>query len=60
MYSHEIQQLMELRNFLITFQDYVNLCNTSPQITGVYYDYEKDYFNIKTTDNYDWSFKIRR
>ena len=51
MYSHEIQQLMELRNFLITFQEYAKICSTSPQIRGVFYDYEKDYFRIKTTDN---------
>lgn len=55
MYSHEIQQLLKIRNNLVTLQEYKWIV-TSPQIT--YVKYENDEFKIKTSDNYNFVLKI--
>lgn len=60
MYSWEIQQLMELRNYLLEIKDYVDITSTSPQIYLMCYDYSTDKYYWKTNDNYEWSFKVRR
>ncbi len=60
MYSWEIQQLMELRNYLLEIQDYINVTSTSPQIYLMCYDHYNDKYYWKTNDNYEWNFKVRR
>lgn len=60
MYSWEIQQLMELRNFLLEIKDYIEITSTSPQIYLIGYDYNTDTYYWETNDNYKWSFKVRR
>lgn len=55
MYSHEIEELLMVRNYLITLQEYKWIV-TSPQV--VYVKYENDEFYIKTSDNYTFKLKI--
>lgn len=58
MYSWEIEQLLRLRNYLISNKEYFNIIDTSPQINHVKYDgWNKDY-NIWTDDNYYFKFKV--
>lgn len=59
MYSHEIERLMKIKNYIINYSDYFEILNTSPQINFVKYNYNDDTFNIKTKDNYDFNFKIK-
>lgn len=60
MYSWEIQQLMELKNYLISVREYLNICDTSPQIREVKYDPYQDNFMIDTDDNYKVYFKVKK
>lgn len=60
MYSHDIKQLLEMKNYLITVKEYVKIYETSPQITEISYNGYDDAFNIKTKDNYDLKFKIKK
>lgn len=60
MYSHEIKELVEMRNHLLTIKEYVNIYKTSPQITEISYNGYDDAFNIKTKDGYDVKFKIKK
>lgn len=57
MYSWEIEKLIELRNQLISIQEYVEIIKTSPQIDHVLY--QDEHFNLFTTDNYHFKFKIK-
>lgn len=58
MYSYEIQQLMELKNYLLDVQEYFRVCNSS-QIIRIKYNPFDDTFYIETNDNYKWTFKVR-
>lgn len=58
MYSHEIQQLLELRNYLITNIEYFNIIDTSPQINRVRYNPYCDEFETWTNDNYYFKYKV--
>ena len=60
MYSWEIQQLMELRNYLLSVKEYIDICNTSPQIARVSYNPFDNDFSIYTKDNYNWKFKVKK
>jgi hypothetical protein len=60
MYTWEIQNLMELKNYLISVRDYLYICQTSPQIREVKYDPYQDNFMIDTDDNYKVYFKVRK
>lgn len=60
MYSHEIQQLLELRNYLLSVKEYFNICETSTQITRVSYDSYNNEFMIQTNDNYKFKFKVKK
>lgn len=57
MYSWEIKQLIELKNSVITIQDYCEIVRTSPQIDHVLY--KDECFNLFTTDNYHFKLKIK-
>jgi len=57
MYSHEIQELLKLKNYLISVQDYIKIIE-SKQIDHIKYD--NGLFYLWTTDNYRFIFKIRR
>ena len=58
MYSHEIQQLFELRNYLISNIEYLNIIDTSPQINHVRYNSYSDEFETWTNDNYYFKYKV--
>ena len=57
MYSNEIENLLKLRNYLVTVQEYINIIK-SPQIDHI--KYENDMFYMWTNDNYSFTLKIRR
>lgn len=57
MYSHEIEALVELRNHLLSIQDYVEIIQTSPQVDHVLYN--QDHFEMFTDDGYAFKFKIK-
>lgn len=60
MYSWEIAKLLELRNYLLSVKEYFYICDTSPQISRVYYDSYNNEFNIETTDRYKFKFKVKK
>jgi hypothetical protein len=60
MYTWEIQNLMQLKNYLINVEEYLQICNTSPQIREVKYDPYQDNFMIETDDNYKVYFKVKK
>ena len=60
MFSWEIDELIKYRNYLITIQDYINICKTSPQIYLYEYNGIEDKYHFKTKDKYEWYFKVRR
>lgn len=57
MYSHEIQQLLELKNYVLELKEYIEVIRTSPQIDHI--KYENDQFIFDTTDNFHLKFKIK-
>ena len=59
MKSEEIEDLLELKEFLISVQEWFMICGTSPQIRDMYYDREKDEFYIETDDRYVFHFKVQ-
>lgn len=60
MYSYEIQKLLEIKQFLLESKEYLEICEKSPQIIRITYDSFNDFFTIKTNDNYEFKFKVRR
>ena len=59
MYSHEIEELLRVRNNLVTVQEYLEICKSS-QVNCVKYNAEKNNFEIHTKDNYHFILKIER
>lgn len=57
MYSHEIEKLLKLRNYLVSIQEYLEIVK-SPQIDHI--KYENDMFYLWTNDGYTFTLKIRR
>lgn len=57
MYSYEIENLLKLKNYLVSVQEYLEIVK-SPQIDHI--KYESDAFNIWTNDNYNFTLKIRK
>ena len=60
MFTWEIKNLMELRQYLITAQEYLTICKTSPQIREVKYDAFQDNFMIETDEDYKVYFKVKK
>ena len=59
MYSYEIEQLLKMRNYLLSVKEYFYICDNSPQIARVTYNPFDDIFIIYTNDNYEFKFKVR-
>ena len=57
MYSHEIQELLKVRNNLISVKEYLKIIK-SPQINQIKFDDEQ--FYLWTDDNYKFTLKIRK
>lgn len=62
MYSHEIDQLLKLRNFLLSREEYLEVVNPkkNPQINFAKYDSQNDSLEVNTTDNYHFKFKVKK
>lgn len=59
MYSHEIERLLKIKQYIISYNEYADILVTSPQINYVKYEQKDDTFNIKTEDRYDFKFKVK-
>ena len=57
MYSEEIKKLLELRNYYVTYKEYIEIIK-SPQIDHI--KYENQGFTIWTTDGYNFKLKLRK
>lgn len=58
MYSYEIQQLLQLKNYLLSNKEYIDMINTSPQINHVRYNPYENEFETWTDDNYYFKYKV--
>ena len=61
MYSHEIKQLLELKNYLLDRKEANKILNIkdSPQINHIKYNTYDDNFEMWTSDNYYFKFKVK-
>ena len=59
MYSHEIERLLKIRQYLISCSEYFEILSTSPQIDHVKYNGNNDEIEIHTNDNYHFKVKIK-
>lgn len=57
MYSEEIKNLLELKNYYIEVKEYLKIIN-SPQVDHI--KYENQSFNVWTKDGYYFKFKLKR
>lgn len=60
MYSHEIERLLKIKNYIINNEDYLNILLSSPQINFIEYNGYDDKIHIKTDDRYDFKTKVKR
>lgn len=60
MYSHEIENLLKIRNYLLKSEEYIRMCESSKQIKSITYKPFEDTFYIATTDNYNFKFKVKK
>lgn len=60
MYSCEINQALESQNYNIDSETYIDICNTSPQISRVKYDPYDNKYEIWTNDNFYWKINVYR
>lgn len=60
MYSWEIQQLLELKQYLLEYQEYIEIIKTSPQINYVEYLSQEEQLHMTTDDRCDFKFKVKR
>lgn len=60
MYSHEIEQILKNQNYNIDSETYVNICDTSTQISKAKYNSYNDKYELWTSDNYYWKFSVYR
>lgn len=60
MYSYEIENLLKIRNYLLSSKEYINMCKTSNQIKSITYKPFEDTFYVATNDNYNFKFKVKK
>ena len=58
MYSHEIEEYLKIRNYLLTSREYIRILQESPQINHVIY--KDDVITIWTEDRYKFTLRIRK
>ena len=58
MYSWEIQNKLQKKNYILTGEEYIDICKNSSQISHVKYSGFDDTYEISTTDNYYWKFRL--
>lgn len=59
MYSHEIEEYLKLREYILNIQEYIAVVGSSPQINSVKYNDKEDKFEISTDDRYNFKFKVK-
>ena len=59
MYSWEIAQLLDMKQWLLEYQEYFNVIKTSPQIDYIEYLPNEDCLHMTTDDKYDFKFKVK-
>ena len=60
MYSWEITQFFEQRNYKIDSEDYLKICNSSNQISKIKYEPFGNNLGIWTNDKYYWKITVYR
>ncbi len=60
MYSSEIDQIIESQYYNIDSETYMDICNTSPQISRVKYEPYDNKYEIWTNDNFYWKINVFR
>lgn len=60
MYSHEVEQLLKIRNYLITYKEFIQITKSSPQINHIKYNPFEDNIEMWTTDNYYFKLKVKK
>ena len=58
MYSHEIEEYLKIRNYLLTAREYIKILQESPQINHVIY--KDDNITMFTEDGYKFILKIKK
>lgn len=58
MYSCEIDTLMKASGYDLPSKSYLEVCNSSPQISRVRYTPYDNFFEIWTHDNCYWKFVV--
>ncbi len=58
MYSWEIDNLLKLKNYVISNKDYFYICKSSPQICRLNYNPMENNFYMGTKDNFNFTFKV--
>ena len=58
MYSHEIEEYLKIRNYLLTAKEYIKILQESPQINHVIY--KDDVITIWAEDRYKFTLRIRK
>lgn len=62
MYSYEIKQLLELKNYLLDRKEANKILNVkdNPQINHIKYNQNGNDFEMWTSDDYYFKFKVKR
>ena len=60
MYSHEVEELLRVRNYLITYKEFIQITKSSPQIDHIKYNPFEDNIEMWATDNYKFVLKIKK
>lgn len=62
MYSNEIDELLRIKNNIITREDYIKAFDPkiSTQISWIYYNKNEDAFSVATKDGYYFYFQISK
>ena len=58
MYSHEIDNVLKEKNYVIESNLYDEICKNSPQISRVTFNAFSNNFSISTDDNWHWTFNV--
>lgn len=57
MYSQEIDDLLKIKQNILSVSEYFEILSTSPQINHV--KYENDYYTIETDDRYKFKVYVK-
>lgn len=60
MYSWEIKDLLQLKEYILEYQEYLDIIRTSPQINYLEYLKNEDKIRFTTDDKYEFKFKVYR